>query len=84
MLPSSHPGSPRDLQQRYQDALAIVAHRGMSSLLLTMTCNSQWKEITEALLPGQSAHDRPNIVARVFEMKRQQLLDDIIKKVCLV
>ncbi len=45
-----------------------------------MTRNSQWKEITEALLPGQSAHERSDIVARVFEMKGRQLLDDIIKK----
>ncbi len=63
VLPSSHPGSPRDLQ-RYQDALAIVSNRGMRSLLLPMTSNSQWKEI----------------IARVFEMKRRQPLDDIIKK----
>ncbi len=65
-------------QQRYQDALAIVAKRGMLSLLLTMTCNSQWTKITGP--PGQSARHRPDSVARVFEMKRRELLDDIIKK----
>ncbi len=52
----------------------------MPRLLLTMTCNSRWKDITEALLAGQFAHDRPDIVARVCEMKRRQFLDDIIKK----
>lgn len=31
----------------------------------------------EALLPGQTAADRPDIVARVFHMKKEALLKDI-------
>ena len=39
-----------------------------------MTCNPRWVEITEALLPGQSASDRPDIVNRVFKEKLGAML----------
>ena len=44
-----------------------------------MTANPNWREIKEALLPGQTANDRPDIVSRVFELKKQALLKDVIK-----
>ncbi|KAI5449084.1 hypothetical protein NCC49_005354 [Naganishia albida] len=44
-----------------------------------MTCNTKWKEIQEELYPGQTASDRPDLVARVFGMKLKALLDDIRK-----
>ena len=67
------------MQQNYQDAMAIVATHGKPDLFITMTCNSNWREITENLLPGQRASDRPDIVARLFHMKLSELLDDITK-----
>jgi len=39
VLPSTFIGSPRHLQQCYQDAMAIVRHHGKPSLFITMTCN---------------------------------------------
>ena len=68
------------MQQNYQDAMAIVATHGKPDLFITMTCNPKWKEVTENLLPGQRASDRPDVVARVFHMKLSELLDDITKK----
>ena len=68
------------MQQNYQDAMAIVASYGRPDLFITMTCNPKWREITENLLPGQRASDRPDIVARVFHMKLTELLDDITKR----
>ena len=53
ILPSSFTGSPRDQQQRYQDAMAIVREYGKPDLFITMTCNPNWKEIIDALLPGK-------------------------------
>ena len=53
ILPSSFTGSPRDMQQRYQDAMAIVREYGKPDLFITMTCNPNWKEIIDALLPGK-------------------------------
>ena len=68
------------MQQNYQDAMAIVAAHGRPDLFITMTCNPKWKEITENLLPGQRASDRPDIVTRVFQMKLSILLDDVTKR----
>ncbi|XP_044591985.1 uncharacterized protein LOC123270113 [Cotesia glomerata] len=44
-----------------------------------MTCNPKWIEITENLLPGQTASDRPNLVARVFDFKKNALIQLITK-----
>ncbi|XP_058809854.1 uncharacterized protein LOC131675045 [Phymastichus coffea] len=80
ILPSSFTGSPRYMQQCYQDAMAIVNETGSPDIFLTMTCNPNWPEITDNLLPGQQACDRPDLVARVFDLKKDRLLDIVIKK----
>ena len=55
----------------------IVRKFGRPDLFVTFTCNPIWKEITESLLPGQSPHERPDIIARVFKIKLRRLMDDI-------
>jgi hypothetical protein len=80
ILPSSFIGSPRHMHEQYQDAMAIVRHYRKPDLFITITCNPKWDEITQALLPGQTAADRPDIVVRVFRLKFKSLLDDILKK----
>jgi hypothetical protein len=45
--------------QLYQDAMARVRKFGKPDLFVTFTCNPKWKEITDALFPGQIAKDRP-------------------------
>ncbi|RCN49553.1 hypothetical protein ANCCAN_04325 [Ancylostoma caninum] len=80
ILPASYTGSPRDMIAKYQDAMSIVARYGKPDLFITMTCNPQWKEIQESLFPGQAPSDRPDIVARVFKLKLDALLDDLCKK----
>jgi hypothetical protein len=79
ILPSSFAGSPRAMQQLLQDAMGIVCVLGNPSYFVTMTCNPKWKEIQDELYPGQTASDRPDLVARVFKMKLAALLDDIRK-----
>lgn len=69
ILPSSHLDSPRSMQQLYQDAMAIVRKKGKPDLFITMTCNPQWREIQEQLLPGQTALGRPDLLDRVFKLK---------------
>ncbi|XP_058793045.1 uncharacterized protein LOC131665274 [Phymastichus coffea] len=80
ILPSSFTGSPRYMEQCYQDTMAIVNETGKPDIFLTMTCNPNWPEIKENLLPGQQAADRPDLVARVFDLKKDRLLDIVIKK----
>ena len=80
VLPSSYVGGDRFMQQLYQDSIAIVRHFGKPSLFITFTANPKWVEIVNELLPNQSAADRPDLVARVFNLKVRDLLDQIRHK----
>ncbi|CAG7722464.1 unnamed protein product [Allacma fusca] len=79
ILPSSFMGSPRNMQQLYQDAMAMARKFGKPDLFLTMTTNPRWKEILENLLPGQVVSGWPDLIARVFNMKTRKLLKEIKK-----
>ncbi len=76
-LPSTFTGGPRNMQLKYQDAMASVARRGKPSLFITVTCNPGWDEIKRNLLPHQSASDRPDLCDRVFHEK----LNIVLKKI---
>ena len=77
ILPSTFQGSPRSLQQNYQDAMTIIAKFGKPDLFLTFTCNPKWREITDNLSNGEQPFNRPDLLARVFKLKLNELLDDI-------
>ena len=77
VLPSSDLGGDRFMQQLYQDSIAIVRHFGKPSLFITVTANPKWVEIERQLLPAQTAADRPDLVARVYNLKVGDLLDQI-------
>ncbi|XP_075658771.1 uncharacterized protein LOC142628592 [Castanea sativa] len=55
ILPSSFVRSPRDMIQRFQDAMNLVQKFGKPNLFITMTCNPGWEEIRNELLPGQTS-----------------------------
>ena len=79
ILSSSFSGSPRWYNAKFQDGMAICREFHKPDLFITMTCNPQWPEITTELLEGQTAQDRPDIVARVFKLKKDQLIQDLVK-----
>lgn len=70
ILPSTFIGSPRNMMQNYQDAMTIVRKYGKPDIFITMTCNPNWLEIKENLLPNQQPNDRPDICARIFDIKK--------------
>ena len=76
-LPASFTGGPLNKKSKYLDSMALVAHFGRPSLFITVTCNPKWPEITEALLPGQTSDDQPDIVTQVFNAKLKQITDKI-------
>jgi len=80
ILPSTFIGSPRHMAQQYQDAMAIVRETSNPDLFITFTGNPQWREITDALLPGQTAQDRADIVSRVFKLKLNSLCKELFDK----
>lgn len=82
ILPSGFVGSRRYMQQNFQDALAVCRYIGHPDVFLTMTTNPVWDEIMEMmkLIPHCSPQNSPDVIAHVFHLKLQQLVDDIKKK----
>ena len=74
ILPASFTGSDRAMQKHFQDSIAIVRFFSKPTFFITFTANPKWREITENLFPGQTATNRPDLVARVFQLKVRELI----------
>jgi Helitron helicase-like domain at N-terminus len=77
ILPSTFQGSPRNMRERYQDAMAIVSKFGPPDLFVTFTCNPAWPEIVNNLQAGEQSSDRPDLVARIFKLKLAEMINDL-------
>lgn len=67
------------MMQNYQDSMAIVCKYGKPDLFITFTCNPNWQEILDNLQGTKKEH-RPDLIARNFKLKLEELLDDITRK----
>ena len=79
ILPSTHKGSARYMQQHFQDAMAIVVRLGRPSLFLTMTCNPKWRDSLREIPEGHDPRNYPLITHRVFALKLKKMLDLLFK-----
>ncbi|CAF4096225.1 unnamed protein product [Rotaria sordida] len=79
IIPSSFQGSPRAMQQNYQDAMAIVRKYGKPDLFITFTCNPIWRKVEEQLFPGQTPSDRPDLKTYIRTNHSQCLRNRISK-----
>jgi len=79
ILPATFAGSPHHMNQLYQDSMALVRKFGKLNLFITMTCNLNWPEILHELKPGEEANDRPDLTSRVFNMKLNALLKNLLQ-----
>ena len=68
-MPTSTPGSKKFLSNLIANGVARTTRKGNPTFFITITANPAWPEVTRALLPGQSAGERPDLVARVFALK---------------
>ena len=75
VLPATFTRGPRYMYERQQDAMSYVRIYGRPDLFITMTTNQTWTEIKTNLEHGQQAHDRPELVVRVFKQKIYKLMD---------
>ncbi|XP_076940361.1 uncharacterized protein LOC143609509 [Bidens hawaiensis] len=75
-LPSSITGGPRYMYKHYQDALAICKVHGIPQYFITFTCNVKWPEIERYMsqFPSLKPQDRPDVIARVFQIKVRSLI----------
>ncbi|XP_056696116.1 uncharacterized protein [Spinacia oleracea] len=82
VLPSSFTGSPQFMIQNYHDVVEICRWAGPPDIIVTFICNPKWQEILEflSIIPGQRPEDRPDIIARVFKIKLDELMLDLTKK----
>ncbi|XP_062075423.1 uncharacterized protein LOC133779481 [Humulus lupulus] len=80
ILPSSFIGGPRDMRKRYMEAMSLVQRYGKPDIFLMMTCNPNWPEITNELSPHEGSQNRPDLVARVFHAKLEELKDLLFKR----
>ncbi|XP_024867851.1 uncharacterized protein LOC112452063 [Temnothorax curvispinosus] len=78
ILPSSFMGSPRNMQERYQDAMSLVRKFGKPDIFFTMTCNPQCPEIKNNL-DGCLIEFRPDLVAKTFNLDVKEVLKDLIQ-----
>ena len=76
-LGPSYNGSARHLNELAHNALTIVTELGSPDLFITGTCNPLWPEIQDRLFPGQSAFDRPDVVAEVFHARVEAFMQNL-------
>ena len=69
ILPSTFTGGPRYMHEQQMDVMTYVRKFGRPDLFIMMTMNPKWDKITANLLPGQGAHDWPDLIACVFHLK---------------
>jgi Helitron helicase-like domain at N-terminus len=79
ILPPSYIGGPRDMYQRYLDGMAIACHFKKIDIFLTMTANPNWPEIKRELLPDQIVNDHPDLISRVFQLKKKILMHAVLQ-----
>ncbi|KAG3077163.1 hypothetical protein PI125_g21342 [Phytophthora idaei] len=77
ILPSSHSGDPCSMYKSYQYSMTIVREYGKPDAFVTVTCSPTWEEIMEKIPDRQTAQGRPDIVARVWQLKLGAELKDL-------
>ena len=80
VLPTSFICGPRDMKAKFHNAMALVQVIGKPNFFITVTCNPDWPEIKDNLLPSQSAQDRPDLTSQRFNSRLKKICDDIYKK----
>ena len=56
----------------------LVQELGKPSLFITYTLDLTCKEVKDNLAPGQSPYDRPELLNEVFEIKKKELIREIV------
>ena len=68
------------MRRKYLDVMTLIQKFEKSEFFFTMTCNPNWPEIKEHLIQEEETQNMPNLLARVFYAKLEQLKDKLLKK----
>lgn len=77
ILPASVTCSDRWYHSAYSDAMAIVRIYGKPDFFVTFTFDIGCPEVKVELKPGQTPYDRPDLLCKVFNLKRDEFIKDI-------
>ncbi len=66
------------MYQLYLDAMALPMRYHKPDLFITVTCNPKWPEISAAIPLGSHWRHHQDICARVFALKFQSMLSDLV------
>lgn len=77
VLPGTLTCGPRWYHKKFKDAMALVRVFGKPTFFLTITLNINCEEVKNELKHGQTAYDRPDVLCRVFQMKKNAILKEI-------
>nr|XP_043620138.1 uncharacterized protein LOC122591985 [Erigeron canadensis] len=68
------------MRQKYIDAMTLVQKFGKPDIFLTMTCNPNWPEIKDLLIPQEESQNRADLVVRAFHARLELLKENLFKK----
>jgi hypothetical protein len=57
--------------------MAIARYYRTVDIFMTVTTNPDWPEIVRELLPSQYPSDCPDLIVRVFQLKKEAIIRDI-------
>ncbi|XP_022881047.1 uncharacterized protein LOC111398365 [Olea europaea var. sylvestris] len=80
VLPQTFTCGHRDMLKRYLDAMSIVQRYEKPDIFLTITCNPNWPEIMQELKHNDEIQNRPDLIARIFRAKLEELKNDSYKE----
>ncbi len=78
-IPSTCISGEQYMRQKMHDIIETSNKMRHPDIFLTMTCSTNWPEIRSSLLPEQSPQARPDLCARVFNLKLKALMKAVIK-----
>ena len=73
VLPSTHAGSDKYMEQKMHDVIVISSTLGHTDIFAIVACNPYWPDIQNVLLRCQRAGDRPDPCDHIFRMKLKLL-----------
>jgi len=68
-LPDSFTEGKRNLKKKARNVLEIASQFGRPHFFITLTTNTEWREIQEMLTGCENAYTAPEITCRVFKVK---------------
>eukprot|EP00730_Choanoeca_flexa_P009443 TRINITY_DN12648_c1_g2_i11.p1 TRINITY_DN12648_c1_g2~~TRINITY_DN12648_c1_g2_i11.p1 ORF type:complete len:1224 (+),score=93.19 TRINITY_DN12648_c1_g2_i11:376-4047(+) len=74
-LPHSFSGNPSHMRTLCREALSVMARYGQPTYMITMTANSDWKEIQEMTVGNVP---RADAICRVFDYKARQMIHHLV------